>query len=225
MRYLKIILLLCIGFAVTVVLAQEEVTFTTPQGEVVRVNAATTELFDAPHVWETYAAPDGSGELAVDRGVYRAYSETEGFVWGRNDATHTDVVIEADALLLNIFTENGYGIVCRADQANEGDGYFFMVNANGYYALFLGADETLTPLVEWTPSDAIHAGIDSNHIQAICYDDYLALYANGELLIETTDATYTSGYTGLAVAAGANPVDVAFDNVSIYLVPENRSAP
>ncbi len=221
MRYLKFTLIGLIFLAAIAVVAQDEITFTTSEGQVVRAVSATTEPFNSLNAWENFVSPEGA-ELGVDRGVYRAYSETEGYVWGLNDTTHTDAVIEADVLLMNIFTENGYGLICRAAGEEADSGYFFMLNSNGYFAIFRGEEQALTPLVDWTPSDAVHAGIDSNHMQAICYGDYLALYANGELLAETNDDTFVSGYTGLAVAAADNPVDVAFDNVGIYQLPRPR---
>ena len=227
MLYVKrTLILMLVLFSAAAVFAQDEITFTTPNGQVVRAQPEATESFDRLSAWESYVSPDGV-ELGVDRGVYRAYSEVEGFVWGLNDDVHADAIIEVDALLLNIFTENGYGVMCRADEDESGNGYYFMINANGYYAIFLGDEDGLTPLIDWERSDAIHDGIDSNHLQVMCYRDSLALYANGELVAETQDDTYDSGYAGLAVAASHNPVDVAFDNLSIYQVadPSHRSAP
>jgi hypothetical protein len=106
--------------------------------------------------------------------------------------------------------------MCRADTSNNGDGYYFMINANGYYSILIGQGDGITPLIDWQPSDAIHTGIDRNVIRAVCLGDQLAMHVNDELMGSIEDNTFTSGFAGLAVAAGNNGVDMSFDNVTLY---------
>lgn len=184
----------------------------------VQAELLTSETFDVDDAWEEYSNPNGV-ELGIENGVYRAYTMNEGFVWALNEQPHEDVFLQVEAVPLTIHFGNAYGIMCRADVANNGDGYYFMINANGYYSIRMGQGNDVLPLVDWTPSDLIHSEIDQNTIGAVCIDNQLAMYVNGELLSEVTDSSYESGLTGIAIAAAPHSdVDVAFDNLMIYQV-------
>jgi hypothetical protein len=101
----------------------------------------------------------------------------------------------------------------------EGDGYLFLIQGTGSYAIMRARGRDVVPLVDWTTSEHINVGPGSNHIRAICAGNYLALYVNEQFLADATDDTYTSGQVGL-VASAANRlgVRVEFDNLSISAV-------
>lgn len=189
-----------------------------------RVESVEEVSFDLREAWEAYQGPSGA-ELKVENGVYRAYTPNTGYLWGLNSEEHTNVVAEVDVTPLTIFQDIGAGIMCRADTSNNGDGYYFMINPGGYYSIQIGRGDGFTPLVDWQQSRAVHIGIDHNTIRAVCVDNLLAMYVNDELVASVEDATYSSGFAGLAVAAGSNSVDMAFDNVTLYSVdlPEHIS--
>lgn len=182
---------------------------------IVEVNNLRVETFDAPAGWEEYSSPRGV-ELAIENGVYRAYAASTGYVWGLNEVEHTDVVVEVEVTPLDIYGDNGAGVMCRADTRNNGDGYYFMINANGYFSIRMGNGDGVPALIDWQRSNAIHTGLDRNVIRAVCLDNDLAMYVNGELVALVQDSTYSSGYAGLAIAAGQNSVDMAFDNLALY---------
>jgi hypothetical protein len=173
------------------------------------------ERFDSDDAWEAYQ--DDSINLKVSRGVYRMVSKGTGLVWGLNADLHSNVVIEADAEQISTEDNNSYGIICRADTSNNSAGYYFRISGDGFYAITLSDGQELTQLVEWTASDAINQGQDTNRVMVVCVDDYLAMYVNGELVAEANDDTYTEGFAGLAVSVFEEAdVDVAFDNVHIW---------
>lgn len=178
------------------------------------------ETFDLPEAWEVYNSPSGI-ELGTENGVYRTYAANPGFVWGLNAQEHTNVVAEVEVTPLTIFSDIGAGLMCRADTSNNGDGYYFMINASGYYSILIGEGPGINPLIGWQPSSAIRTGIDRNTIGAVCLGNQLAMYVNNELVATVTDNTYTSGYAGLTVAAGDNGVDMAFDNLTLYTIDTN----
>lgn len=187
-----------------------------PAVPVVVGNVMLTETFDSPDAWEQYSSPAGV-ELGVMQGTYRAYTMNGGFVWGLNDQIHQDVVIEVQTTPMAVDPNMGFGVMCRADVSNNGDGYYFIVNGNGYYTIRIGEGDNVFPLVDWAQSDAVKQGIDTNTLRAVCAGDYLALYANDELIAQVNDATYAEGVAGLAVAAASGSVaDVAFDNLTIW---------
>jgi hypothetical protein len=74
----------------------------------------------------------------------------------------------------------------------------------------------LTPLVDWTPSDAINRGVARNHIRAVCVGDYLAMYVNNQFMGDATDDTFARGQVGLAASA-ANRLGtrISFDNLTV----------
>lgn len=99
---------------------------------------------------------------------------------------------------------------------SQGDGYAFLIQGSGSYAIMRARSRQLTPLVNWTESDAIQQGPARNHIRAVCVGSYLALYINDRFVASATDDTYTSGQVGLAASA-ANRLGtrIAFDNLAI----------
>lgn len=188
-----------------------------PEIPVVPGEELLTETFDTIDAWEQYSDLVSGIQLGVENGTYRAASTAPGFVWGLNAEEHTDVIIEVEITQLSIFPDSAFGVMCRADTSNNGDGYYFLINSNGFFSIRLGDGNTVFPLVDWGESDAIRESIDQNVVKAVCLEDYFAMYVNDELVAETTDPTFSSGYAGLAVAAvfGAG-ADVAFDNLKIH---------
>jgi hypothetical protein len=173
-----------------------------------------TESFDEAAAWETYV--QGEVDFQVVDGAYRTQTSDGGYVWGLNDAEHDDVVIEVTTTQLSSFENNAYGVMCRSDTSNNGDGYYFLISGDGYYTISKGDGDDVNELVEWTTSSAISQGQASNTIRAVCIDDYLAMYVNGEFVADTEDSEYTSGYAGFAATAfdGEN-TDITFDNLTI----------
>lgn len=173
-----------------------------------------TESFDETAAWETYVQGDVAFQV-VD-GAYRTQTSDGGYVWGLNETEHNDVVIEVTATQLSSFEDNAYGVMCRSDTGNNGDGYYFLISGDGYYAIAKGEGDDVNELVEWTTSSAINQGQASNTIRAVCIDNYLALYVNDEFVVDTEDSEYTSGYAGFAAAAfDEGNVEASFDNLTI----------
>lgn len=104
----------------------------------------------------------------------------------------------------------------EAERYGQGDGYLFLVQANGQAGIFRARGRDLTPLRDWQADDAIVRGQGANHLRAVCDGNYLALYVNDVLVAEATDDAFQTGQVGLAASAatrlGAN---VFFDNLSI----------
>lgn len=216
--HLAVILLVFFGGCyILPVRATDELTLLLAGNKKIHANLLTLETFTHQDDWEEYSSPKGV-ELGIENGVYRMSSIDQGYVWGLNKEPHSDVVLEVDVTPMSPDTSSAFGIMCRADESNNGDGYYFMIKGDGYYSISVGEGDDIKPLVEWKASDAIHVGIDQNSMRAVCFDDSLALYVNDKLLIETHDDTYMSGYAGLAVAAASSGSDVAFDNLATYKI-------
>lgn len=174
-----------------------------------------SESFNEPGAWETFVTD--SADLQVLDGVYRITTGSDGYIWGLNEQLHSDVVIEVETNQLSAHENNAYGVMCRADVSNNGDGYYFMISGDGFYTIAKGEGPEVLPLVEWTKSGTINGGSAGNTIRAVCLGDYLALYVNDKFLAEINDSTYTSGYAGLsATAFEGGDSDISFDNLTVW---------
>ncbi|MDL1883344.1 hypothetical protein FBR01_06805 [Anaerolineae bacterium CFX8] len=101
-------------------------------------------------------------------------------------------------------------------QANNGDGYLFLIEGTGRFAIMRARGRSVVPLVDWTTSDKINTGPALNTLRAVCLGDYLALYINGEFMGDAIDDTYTRGQVGLAAAAASRlGLTVEYDNLTV----------
>ena len=199
------------------VLAVDTLPLLLPELGTVRISTKLIESFDRPDAWGTHSNSTGT-QLDIENGIYRAYTPNSGYSWGLNVQEQTDTVIDVQVTPLTIYSDVGAGIMCRADMSDNGDGYYFMINPNGYYSIRIGQGEKIASLIDWQRSKAVHTGIDQNTIRAVCLGDRLAMYVNDELVASVIDHTYSSGYTGMAVAGGMNGADMSFDNLTLYSV-------
>lgn len=154
--------------------------------------------FDDADDWETYE--EDTRFVRVEDGQYSAEVEGNFIIWGQNEVLHDDVIIEVRAEDGGGVLNNGYGVMCRANEDNNIEGYHFWVSADGFGAIVLyEEDDGYTNLTGWIQSDVINQGEAVNLVHAVCVDEYLALYANGELIAEVEDDTYDEGTAGLSL--------------------------
>ena len=174
------------------------------------------EDFSRDFAWENHASPNGSTHLRVEDGVYRMQMAGGGYNWALNAQIHQDVVIEVYGSQLSDYANNAYGVVCRADPGGSGDGYYFYISGDGYWSIRRAQGRTVTPLVDFTQSDAVHRDQSINLIRALCIEDYLALYVNEQFVGDVRDRAFSSGVAGFSVAVPQDgDIDVSFDNLRI----------
>ncbi|KAF0106185.1 MAG: Uncharacterized protein FD146_2774 [Anaerolineaceae bacterium] len=125
-----------------------------------------------------------------------------------------DVVIDADIIKAGGTENNDFGVVCRLQDLDNF--YFFQISSDGYAVIgkfennkmqYLSADAM-------QKVDGIYAGTTINHVRAECIGNSFKLYANGTLVAQATDSTFTSG-GDVGLMAGtfdAGGVDILFDN-------------
>lgn len=177
------------------------------------------ETFDKPDAWEYF--DDGDSYLRVEDGQYRMTTHLPGYIWGLNEADHDNVIIEVETTQLSYEADNAYGVMCRADHSNNGDGYYFLISGDGFYSIryAINNSETIDALIDYTYSDAIHQGQASNRIRAVCVGNYLGLWVNDTLVAETHDERISGGLAGLAIAVttdyASDATDIVYDNLKI----------
>jgi len=77
-------------------------------------------------------------------------------------------------------------------------------------------------LIGWTESDVINTGNNSsNRLGFKAEADTLSLYANGEMIDQVKDDTFTEGSFGLFIGSLNTPVfRVRFEDISLWSLPK-----
>ncbi len=183
--------------------------------------------FQEPGQWEEGRYPadaeDPTAVLALEDGRYRIDYRAEdaaSLTWGLGGGAYENVIVEVTTEQLSAADDNLYGVGCRMATDERGDvsGYVLLVSGDGHYGIAELSRRSLDFILEWHQTDAIHQGQATNTLRAVCVEDYLALYVNGEFLGEAKDSRYArSGQIALvAGAAKGVSVSVAFDDLAVY---------
>ena len=186
-------------------------------------NELFSDNFEAPsNEMETFS--DESGSAETSGGVYVLRSTGDVWNWGRSESEFANVVIEADVTMTTGPANNnaGMGVICRMQTREDTsiDGYLLAISADGYYSIRSIAAGSMSPLVDWTFSDAINQGGGTNTIRATCNNNDLILEVNGQQ-VATASAVAGGSPTGsIAFAAvsfeTAEPVaEIHFDNLVV----------
>src|ERR1051326_5465615 len=96
----------------------------------------------------------------------------------------------------------GLAIEFRIPQGNMAAGYGFVMYDDGTYdVLKWDAQGHFSPLIDTTASSAIRHNLkQANDLKVVISGSHFTFYANGQQIIDTTDAAYTTGYIGLGAA-------------------------
>ena len=152
---------------------------------------------------------DGGYHILVDE-VYTDYFSTL-------YRTYSDISLQVNGWRVEGPYDNNYGLICRYQ--DEKNFYAGMITTDGYYGIFkvengayqvLGHDNMVY-------SDLILSDENVNTIKLDCFEDFLILYVNENLLDVQQDDTFSSGDIGLIAGSFENAgVHVAFDD--FYLI-------
>ncbi len=169
------------------------------------------DFSDSASGWDRYSDADGSTDYF--NGSYRiTVNKDTYFYWANPYRTFTDVVVEVQAQKTSTGDDIQYGIICRHSDVNNW--YVLVVSGDGYAAIrkrYQGSD--LTYIADWVQSSAINTGNTMNTLRAECIGSRLALYVNGQLVIEVNDADIPNGDVGLLAGTFSDlSVEVLFDN-------------
>lgn len=130
--------------------------------------------------------------------------------------------LEATFITQDCSGDDRYGLMFRATDASAG--YFYGVSCGGAYDL-LAADlesDTENELIDSTSNPAILGGANqTNRLGVMANGEKISLYANGKLLQEVNDSTFTDkGYFGAFIAANQTPnFTVKLDEIKLWILP------
>jgi len=169
--------------------------------------------------WETEASQEC--DLEYLEGEYRiAVHVPDLSVWGGPPDTYefADFSFEADARYVSGPDDGDFGLVARS--RGDSDFYLFAVNSRlSAYSVQTCQDGSWAELAEWTDSEAVHPGMQTNHLRVECLGSGMRFYVNGQLLAEVVDSTFTSGSIGLlAETFEEGGLEVRFDNVRVQVL-------
>ena len=159
----------------------------------------------------------GGDVMEYSNGSFRIYvsGTMADLVANAGASLPADVVIDVDITKSGGTDNNDFGVTCRLKDLDNF--YFFQISSDGYAVIgkfennnmkYLSADAM-------QKVDGISAGTTTNHIRAECIGNTFKLYANGNLVAQTTDSTFTSG-GDVGLMAGSfdqGGVDILFDNI------------
>ena len=146
---------------------------------------------------ETYVRGYQQGEYLIQIDV------PHWFVWATAGYAYDDVQIDA-AVRSAGQRDNHFGLICRYDDQNF---YYFAISTDGYYGIFRHeSDGTMQMLTgdDMLYSPLIQVESNGGHIRAVCEDNLLTLYVNGQLLVEIEDKVLTKGDIGMAAGTVKN---------------------
>lgn len=178
------------------------------------------DFSDPASGWYTNGDPASPGGYSGG-GYVLVKSQPAGAVWAMPGRLFSDVRIEVKASKQGGDNDNFFGIMCRiqgtSDRANF---YALIISSDGYYGIAKRVDEGEMALIQQDKmlfSSDIIQGESTNTITAVCAGQRLALYVNGELLVEATDPDLASGQVGLMVGAFAiEGTSIFFDDFSVF---------
>jgi hypothetical protein len=157
------------------------------------------------------SAEDGFFKFDIEKTWQYVYSTYDPF-------EYEDVRLDVSAENLGT-NNNSISLVCR--YTKDSGWYEFNMANSGVLSILYAKVRPEDGYVSYTliaegGSNKIKQGMDVNEYSAICKDDTLTLYVNGNLTKETKDNRLTSGKVGISVSSFPSlPVKVNFDWVKI----------
>jgi hypothetical protein len=178
---------------------------------------AATEVTEATEVVTgeaTESTNEESTETASEQ-VTEAIT-TEDTNEATQEATEAEATLEATAEATEGASSPVSSTRLTNAQVADGDGYLFLIQGNGSFAIMRSRNRALTPLVDWRASGEINQGAARNQLRAVCVEDYLAFYINGTFVADVRDGEYSSGQVALlGSAANRLGLRVDFDNLKV----------
>jgi hypothetical protein len=132
-----------------------------------------------------------------------------------------------DAYIEGTFTTHGcvgsdqYGLVVRAPDYGNGQGYYFGVTCDGRFNLVRWTEDGTSVVVNNTQSDMIRSGSGQvNRLGVMMRGSNFRLYVNGRVVHEVNDeAIKESGYYGPFVSGSSGTLVISLDEIAYWNLP------
>jgi hypothetical protein len=168
-------------------------------------NPSWTDKMNSGENWPTGADPTGNTSIAFQNGFMELTSLKPVDGWRLTVDKLTNAYLELTINSGACLPKDRYGVVVRVPStADANRGYLLGFTCDGQYAMrkWDGTTKTMSNLLPWKASPAILAGANkTNRMGIMLQGSKLSLYANGTLVGEILDGTWTSGYFGIFAGA------------------------
>ncbi|MBA4385556.1 MAG: hypothetical protein C0410_12530 [Anaerolinea sp.] len=201
--------------------------FTVSEGYEIDLSTTTSYTLEAPRLLlhqpfdNTEGWPSGvvdGGMVSSNNGMYSlVVSEAEKLVTATGKFSGQDLVLFANASLVKAGGGDMgiYGITCR--MRPDGSGIFFAIRGDGMASIIAINKGEMEQLTDWSSSEYIHAGLDSNNIEADCLGSDYTMFVNGDYVGTVEDTRYQNGKVGVAVFSPAGEsTEADFDFLDVY---------
>lgn len=168
--------------------------------------------------WSLYDDDNVSFEIEDGKLLMRSFSSVSWDSWMITGRKPVDFYLEAVATPIDCAGLDRYGVIFRSDAS---EGYLFGFSCDGQYSLRIWDGKQFTKLVDWTYSPYIFAGSgQTNRLGLWVEGAKFRLYANGYLLDEVQDDTFTRGRFGVFVGTGGNEgYHAEMDEIAYWNLP------
>jgi S1-C subfamily serine protease len=159
--------------------------------------------------WDTGSTEYKDGEYQI------TVSAENWLAWSYHGGKEQDLGISVQTRVVNPTGVGDYGVMCRF--LDEDDYYALEVSEDGYFSIWKMLNGEMSPIYDWTYSDAIPVD-EPFRIDAACVGNRLLLGVNDTLLADVTDDALTeSGQYGMIVGTLDQPgLTVGFDDFTVY---------
>jgi len=178
--------------------------------------------------WPTGEDPSGYTEIDFQDGqmLFTANKPVDG--WRLTIPSAANFYLEMTVKTEKCLSYDRWGMFVRVPNVSAANqGYLFGINCNGAFALRKWDGTTLPKgtmitLMDWKVNKAVNAGAGkTNRIGFMAKGSKISLYANGVLLGEVADATFTAdGHFGVfAGAHSSSSLTIAVDEMVLWELP------
>jgi serine/threonine protein kinase len=134
-------------------------------------------------------------------------------------ANYSDFELEVDARLLNTPTRYDYGVIFRA---RDGDNYYAFVvhsDTSGRFRQKVnGVWQHTSAQTGYLPTSLQQSVGESRHIKLVCQGSQCEAFVNGYRVSQGSTLESRDGQVGIIVGTFEEPVEVAFDNFTLWEV-------
>lgn len=136
------------------------------------------------------------------------------FVWSNPGRLFEDVIVTVSSQPEQATGEGDFGVLCRYQ--DEENFYALEISEDGYFSIWKSENGEFITLVDWEYTRHIPVDGSPVALTVACIGDRLTLLADGVLLAEASDSSFSSGDVGLIAGTwGQGGLVIAFDDFKV----------
>lgn len=189
------------------------------------INLAQPHYLDNFSSRLTWVGPNFAGAINVwDDGRIRATDLlVDSNIWWsttRREVDAMNVYAEISAEIGECRGKDSYGFAVRVSGELRNSGSTLEFSCDGHYRARKFVSGTVNVLIEWTPSEVIQTGPNTeNQMGILAKNEMMYFFANGEILDQVEDLDYHAGTYGIFASAIETPgVTAYFDDFKLWLL-------